>query len=147
MPSLEYRVLDENRGNPVIHYFTDITLQEIALRSAVDYLVADGKVLEKIHVAFAPLSYVIYCEISDNDNPNESSPIKLVHNGYSLEIRQYIDDNSAYPLLKSLEVQDELLNLLICDYISIDGIKWLRSSSELDQDRNVYVLYVKDPNN
>ncbi|NLI92544.1 MAG: hypothetical protein GX434_10170 [Peptococcaceae bacterium] len=71
--------------------YPEITLKEIALRSIVDYLVIDGKVLEKTSAAFEPSTYVVYCEVSDNDSPNESVSVGLLHGSKLLEIRQYRD--------------------------------------------------------
>lgn len=63
----------------------------------------------------------------------------------SYEIRHFIEDAEQYPLLFTYELKEskEVLLYLQSDFFIWSGKEWEKTSSEIDEDRKIYVLYAK----
>jgi hypothetical protein len=142
---LEYRLLDEIQGYPVLYYYDFIKPEEIAARFACDYFVKEGIVYEKTSCAIEPGLNVIYVEIAADETVFSGNPRSSVGMGFIvLELREY-RELEIHPLIITIECPNliELLLYLQSDYITISGVEWEKSSTEIDEERQVYVLYLK----
>ncbi len=143
MPRLEYRLLDKDNDYPLLYYYEDIPAAEIAVRFNADYLIKDGEVLEKTSNAVEPPNYVIYTAKASHEflftSPTGEYQYALV------EIREYNDYSSSYPIITTVDVADlsQLIILFSSHYITVLDEEWEKVSSEIDEDRKVYVLYVQ----
>lgn len=146
MPRLEYRQLNEAQGYPVLYVYDDIDAGEIAARFACDYFVKDRLVYEKTSCAIGAEAYIIYvlhddeAEVFDTGNKDYTTTPHV-----RMELRQYAERASFYPLVQVFEFKTNLeaaLNLQ-CDYLCWLGKEWRKSSTEIDEDRKVYVYYAE----
>lgn len=146
MARLEYRLFDETGQFPVLYRYPEIRLQEISLRFSCDYYVKDSKVYEKTSCAIEENAAVIYVKPSPEGQagifpPKGSSGQAVI----TLEVREYREGDIQYPLLHTfhfIETMDALLHLQ-CDYLELDGREWMKTSTEIDEDREVYVYYAQ----
>lgn len=146
MARLEYRLLDETRGFPVLYYYDFIDKDEVSLRFACDYLVKDRCVYEKTSCAIEGNKYVIYVRVAEEEQVVE--PGSVLHGlwgGIRIELREYREGTAHYPLVHVFEFQDDddaLLHLQ-SDYLFANGREWAKTSAEVDEDRKVYVYYAQ----
>lgn len=147
MARLEYRLLDETRGFPVLYYYESIDPDEVALRFACDYFIKGQVVYEKTSCAVETGCYVIYVQSAEDEyvvDPHieeNSYPWK----GIRLEVREYKEDTEFYPLVHTYEFPDEntVLLHLQSDYLYLFGREWGKTSTEIDENRKVYVYYAQ----
>ena len=140
---LEYRLLDKSKGYPTLYHYERISREEISVRFQCDYFIKDGIVYEKTSTALEPLLlYVIYVQRSV-DETAKSYP--TVHQGHILvEIREYLEHTSEYPLITSLQFTDymDLILHLQANYLTMSGLEYEKTSTEIDEDSKRYVIYV-----
>ncbi|HBS57774.1 MAG TPA: hypothetical protein DEA44_00735 [Firmicutes bacterium] len=146
MPRLEYRQLNEAQGHPVLYVYDDIDAGEIAARFACDYFVKDRLVYEKTSCAIEMEAYVIYvlhdgeAEVFDTGNKDYAAIPRV-----RMELRQYAETAAFYPVRHVFEFNTNLeaaLNLQ-GDFLWWMGKEWRKSSTEIDEDRKVYVYYAE----
>jgi hypothetical protein len=146
MARLEYRLLDEANGYPVLYYYDHIDKDEITLRFACDYFVKGHLVYEKTSCAVEADRYVIYVQRS-----REEQAIDFTHTAAArwgsirMELREYRDGTHDYPLVHTYYFKDDddaVLHLL-SDFLYWKGCEWEKTSTEVDEDRQVYVYYAR----
>ncbi|GAA4717072.1 hypothetical protein [Brevibacillus fulvus] len=146
MARLEYRLLDEQKQYPVLYYYNSIDNMEMAMRFACDYLVKDHRVYEKMSCAMEQDVGVIYVKISSEEQAVDYWNTAANRWGQTqIELRHFREGTVHYPLLHTHYFRDEkeaLLHLL-SDYLYWDGQEWEKTSAEIDEDREVYILYVR----
>jgi len=146
MAQLEYRLFDEEKGFPAIYHYDSIPKDEIVMRFLCDYLVKDGVVYEKTSNAIEMNLYVIYVKLADDETPILMNRRSKVGMGFIvLEIREYLEDTKEYPIIQNLELSTLTDIALVgqCNYLLIEGVEWEKTSLEVDEDRQTYVLYAK----
>lgn len=72
MARLEYRLLDEAKGYPVLYVYEGISHGEVAARFICDRFVKEGAVYERTSCAIEPDGFVIYVQ-SDSKGSNVAS--------------------------------------------------------------------------
>lgn len=147
MPKLEYRLFDQANGYPAIYYYDVIPREEIAVRFFCDYFIKAGKVYEKTSAAIEEPIHVIYVKECEDEFANNPKPVGLIGGYVILEVREYREDTENYRLIQTLEFSDllELLLYVQSNYIVLNDVEWERTSTEIDEDRKVYVMYVMKP--
>jgi hypothetical protein len=146
MARLEYRLLDETRGYPVLFYYDHIDRDEISLRFACDYLVKGHVVYEKTSCAVEPGCYVIYVKHSTDEQAVDYAQTAAARWGsIQLELREYKEGTAVYPLVHTyyFKDDDDALLHLQSDYLLLNGREWEKTSAEVDEDRRVYIYYAK----
>ncbi|MFC4769249.1 hypothetical protein [Effusibacillus consociatus] len=146
MARLEYRLLDEARGFPVLYYYDMIDKDEISLRFACDYFVKDKIVFEKASCAIELPNYVIYVRPDEDEQVVDPGVLSAPRwGGIRMEVREFREGTSFYPVIHTYEFRDDddaLLHLQ-SDFLYLYGKEWLKTSTEVDEDRKVYVIYAK----
>lgn len=137
---LEYRLQKLNDYYEAIYHYPDIDLPQILARRACEFFIKDGVTYKQLFSAIEGELFVIYVEVF------EQKPIEQqlhTQDGIRLEIR-LLNSRQNYPLVTSEYVSNHLDVLSVIDnmYTYMDGKEWERDSAEIDEDRNVYVLYV-----
>lgn len=146
MAQLEYRLLDEVKGFPALYHYESISKEEVLMRFRCDYLVKDGVVYEKTSNALESTVYIIYVKRVDDEVPYLS--LAQPHDGRGLivlEVREYMEDVSEYPILMTLKF-DTLLDAALfaqCHYFMAENQEWEQTSVEVDEDRKTYVIYAQ----
>jgi hypothetical protein len=146
LPRLEYRMLDEVNGYPVLYSYEDLDTGEIASRFACDKFIKDGIAYEKTSCAIEPMVYVIYVqEIGKDEGSEGDGNVSAVSRGVRLEVRQDGDSPSPGLMIQNLEFADsmDIILHLESDYLYWMGGEWLKTMTVLDEDRKVYVCYAK----
>jgi hypothetical protein len=144
MAKLEYRLLDEQNGFPVLYYYENIEKNEILMRFSCDYFVKERTVYMKTSCAVEGDIYVIYVERADDEHVVDSTLHPLAHQaGIRLELREYKEDMAVYPLLHTYEIKnaEDVLLYLNANFLYLGGREWEKTSTEVDEDRQVYVFY------
>ncbi len=146
MARLEYRLLDEANGYPVLFYYDRIDKDEVSLRFACDYLVKGHVVYEKTSCAIEQGTYVIYVRHSTEETAVDYAERPSVRWGsIQIEMREYRENTRLYPLVHTLSFKDDddaLLHLQ-SDYLYLNGREWEKTSAEVDEDRQVYIFYAR----
>lgn len=146
MPRLEYRLFDEQRGFPLLVEYNFIDKDEVSLRFACDYFVKDGVVYEKTSCAIEPRTYVIYVTVAEGEQASANrTDMPDLRGGIRIELREYSESASYYPVVHLFRFQDDddALLYLQSDYLEWNGVEWAKTSAEVDEDRKVYVYYAK----
>jgi hypothetical protein len=146
MARLEYRLLDEARGYPVIFYYNQIDKDEISLRFACDYLVKGHVVYEKTSCAVEPGCYVIYVKHSTEEQAVDYVNTAAKRWGsIQIELREYKEGTNKYPLIQTyyFKDDDDALLYLQSDYLMHNGREWEKTSAEVDEDRQLYIIYAQ----
>lgn len=147
MAKLEYRLLSEVEGYPILYYYENIDYSEIAARLACDYFVKDAVTYEKTSGAREITTYIIYvkkAEVQDNSLPQPPNTSNILR----LELRQFLENSSYYPEVAVFEPKNNLDALLYLqsDFLYWLGQEWQKTSAELDEDRKVYIVYATPMN-
>lgn len=149
MITLEYRLNDEEKGFPAIYHYSTIPKEELSLRLLCDYFTKDQKVYEKDSVALEDdFLYIIYVmELQAEVQPEAPIyPSQTSGLGYIvLELREYLDGKTIFPLIKTSEFNtlQDLLNYTLINNVTFNGFNWEKTSLEIDEDRKVYILYLR----
>lgn len=146
MVRLEYRLLDPERGYPVLYYYDSIDKDEVSLRFACDYLVKERTVYEKTSAAIERDTYVIYVRHAPDEKAVAyPDAVPLRWGRVQLEVREYREETEHYPLIHTyqfLDDEDALLHLQ-ADFLYLQDQEWEKTSTEVDEDRRVYVYYAQ----
>lgn len=149
MAYLEYRLIDKNGEFPVLCYYERIDRDEIALRFTCDYFVQDGIVYVQEQTATEGRNnYVIYVRRDDEEQPLKNAS---KNNGYwaniKVELRHYKGEEvTEHPLIQFTDFNDDdnaILYLLSTLYYA-NNKEWRKTSTEVDEDRRTYVVYVEE---
>lgn len=146
MARLEYRLLDEANGYPVLFYYDRIDKEEVSLRFACDYLVKGHVVYENTSCAIEQGTYVIYVRHSTEETAVDYAERPSVRWGsIQIEMREYRENTRLYPLVHtfSFKDDDDALLHLQSDYLYLNGREWEKTSAEVDEDRQVYIFYAR----
>ncbi|MED1796100.1 hypothetical protein EDM59_24850 [Brevibacillus nitrificans] len=146
MARLEYRLLDEANGYPVLFYYERIDKDEVSLRFACDYLVKGHVVYEKTSCAVEPSCYVVYVKRSTEEQAVDYAHTASARWGsIQIELRHFREGTTTYPLVHTFYCKDDddALLYLQSDYLMHDGQEWEKTSAEVDEDRRVYVYYAQ----
>ncbi len=143
MARLEYRLVDTEQAFPLLYYYDDIHITEIAARFACDYFVKAGITYEKTSCASLPPTYTVYVKKTDQQDWMDNPPYMKSGEGLKLELRQFLEHSSYFPEIHVFEIKQnvELLLLLQSDYLYWLGQEWEKTSTEIDEDRKRYVYY------
>ncbi|MBA4495345.1 hypothetical protein ACFO25_01025 [Paenactinomyces guangxiensis] len=146
MARLEYRLLDEANGFPLLYTYENISKEEIALRFACDYFVKDHKVFEKTSCAVESLTHIIYVVRNYEEKVTEPG-IRFAPQwkGIRMEVRHLQEETNQYPIIHTYhfhQYQDALLYLM-SHFLYFDGKEWEKTSTEVDENRKVYVCYAQ----
>lgn len=146
MPRLEYRLLDEGKGYPVLYNYDMIDKDEISLRFACDYFVKERVVYEKKSCALELPTYIIYVARALDEHVVDPGVLASPRwAGIRLEVREYRDNTEHYPVIHTFDFRDDddaLLHLQ-SDFLYLYGREWQKTSTEVDEDRKVYVFYAQ----
>jgi hypothetical protein len=146
LPRLEYRLLDEEKGYPVLYYYDGIDKEEISLRFACDYFVKDQHVYEKTSCAVEDGTYVIYIRRAEDEKVLDDQLVFAPDwRGIRLEVRHFREGTAHYPVVHTFYFhsdEDALLHLQ-SDLFYIGGREWQKTSAEVDENRKVYVIYAE----
>ncbi len=144
MAKLEYRLLDEDGGYPVLYSYDGIDSGEIAARFLCDKFIKNGQVYTKTSAAIEPLTYVVYLEPA-SPAENAGTPVPAAGPGVLLEIRQDWEGDNPGLIIESRQLTDaiDIVLHLGSDYFFWLGDEWLKTMTVLDEDRQAYVLYAK----
>ncbi|HEU4965484.1 MAG TPA: hypothetical protein VFV52_16790 [Bacilli bacterium] len=145
MARLEYRILDENRGFPILYYYESIGQDEILMRFCCDYFVKDGIVFEKTSCSVEMNACIIYVLPAEEEQVVETEAVRNPHHKIRLELREFQEDTAHYPILHTFEFPEPLEALLHLqsDRLFHNGRTWVKTSTEIDEDRKAYVYYAQ----
>lgn len=145
MAQLEYRLLDEEKGFPALFGYERIPKEEVVARCLCDYFIKEGIVYELTSSAKEELLQVIYVKEVE-EKPNPQMPGQISGMGYILlELREFQEDAESYPVMKTLKFGNlqDLLIYAVSQYIDFQESEWEKTSFEIDEDRQVFSLYLK----
>ncbi|OXS60841.1 hypothetical protein B0G93_107122 [Bacillus sp. V-88] len=140
-PILEYRLRKGNDTFEAIYHYRDIELEQILARRECEFFVKEGITYRQLSSAIEGDLFIIYVETYEEEPLND--PL-FPPEGLVLEIRE-LNQRKNNPILK-IEHHDyhlDILSVIGSVYYYIDEVEWERDSAEIDEDRYVYILYVK----
>jgi hypothetical protein len=136
---LEYRLQKGKEHFVPIYHYPEIELEQILTRRECEFFVKDGVTYKQLSSAIEGDLFIIYLEIY------EESPIEkeVSQEGIKLEIRE-LNSLRDHPLITSdyLTNHMDVLSMIGSVYTYYHGKEWKRDSAEIDEDRQVYTLYV-----
>lgn len=138
---LEYRLQRNSDKFEPIFYYSHIDLPQILARRECEFFIKEGKTFKQLSSAIEGKLFVIYVELY------EEAPIEMekdIHTGIKLEYRE-LNASNNHPLITFEYMKNHLdiLSIVGSIYTYIEEEEWERDSAEIDEDRGVYVLYVK----
>ncbi|AHF06223.1 hypothetical protein [Desulfitobacterium metallireducens] len=145
MAQLEYRLLDEENGFPALYGYEQIQKEEIIARCLCDYFIKEGIVYELTSSAKEESLQVIYVKKVE-DKPHPQTPGQIKGMGFILlELREFQEEADSYPIMKTLEFgnMQDLLLYAVSLYINFQDSEWEKTSFEIDEDREIFCLYLK----
>lgn len=142
MARLEYRLL-HNPAEMICHY-DPISIDELLVRNDSDWFIRGGTIYERHRTEEEDGLHLIYV-IPTDTSIEQSEPEIVQEAGFVVEIRQFANDATDYPLLhvKHCSSLLEVLLLLQTETIKLNGRKWSKTSFELDEDRKMFVYYAR----
>ena len=144
MERLEYHLLENEEKISVLYTYPSISRAEILMRFACDYFVKGKDVFERIQAEANPPVHKIYVRRSVEENGlDDRVRFGPAWEGIRIELRHFHDDWSCSPLVCRYhfhEPQAALLHLLGSLYPA-KGQVWEKTSTEIDENRYVYVIY------
>ncbi|RAL24532.1 hypothetical protein [Thermoflavimicrobium daqui] len=150
MARLEYRLLDEEKGFPIISFYSQISKEEVLLRFACDYFVQDHKSYEVTSCAIEEGVYIIYVRV-DPEKKIVDSQLTFMPNwdGIRIELRHYQRGVKEDKLVHRFHFHDwqEALAHLLSNFLYLEEVEWERVVSEIDENRKVYVYYARPTSN
>lgn len=146
MPRFEYRLNDAAQKFPVLYYYESMNELEVAMRMACDYFVKAGKIYLKAASSLVPQGVVVYVDDAGDDSAETANAETASRPaGITLEVREYREGALSYPLVQQLGFAGLLpvLPYFLADRLTLLGQEWEKTSTEIDEDRQVYVYYSK----
>ncbi|PGT84685.1 hypothetical protein [Bacillus sp. AFS040349] len=137
---LEYRLNDERNGYPALYHYEFSDPYEIYCRRLCDFFIKGKKVYQKTSASLEDEYYVIYLE-EDTDEYVFDQADRYSH--VTLEVRDF-KEFSESPLIFTYDLysHEEALSLIGNDYLWIQNEEYEKISTEIDEDRSTYVLYM-----
>lgn len=137
---LEYRLNDEHHHYPAIYHYHSLHRHEVLCRKMCDYFVKDGEVYKKTSSAKEKDVHVIYVEKVLDEQPFQNTK---TYEHVTLEIR-LLKETEPSPLLFTYHVSshEEASDYFGNDYFQFGEYEYELVSTEIDEDRSTYVLYV-----
>lgn len=140
--SLQYRLMtDDDNFEPLFHY-ESIELDQALARRECEFFVKEGITYKQTSSAIEDSLTVIYVKTYDTA---EKEKIEFqLDGGLLLEIREW-KANGEHPIIKkqTFHHHAEVLHHIGSVYLYINNEEWERDSAEIDEDRLVFVLYMK----
>lgn len=139
---LEYRLLNFRDEYEPLYHYKNIELEQVLARRECEFFIKEGATYKQESSAFEENKHIIYVK-KFKEEPKEAED-EAAKGSIKLEIRE-LNDLRQYPLLESkyFSTHLDVLSYIGTIYIYINGEEWERDSAEIDEDRLVYVLYVK----
>ncbi|WP_127583648.1 hypothetical protein [Paenibacillus koleovorans] len=144
MARLEYRLDDAEHGFPLLYFYDFIDKDEVSLRFACDYFVKDRVVYEKKVCSVESNKYILYVALASDEHAWEGAgEVDPYWGGIRIELREFREGTDRYPVVHRYEFQDndDALLILQSDRLTLQGRVWENTSTEVDEDRKVYVYY------
>lgn len=151
MPKLIVHRYLANSSTVAIDEYHNITLEEIILRFSSEYWVKGNRVYQRINCSWDEEETVAMVDLEE-DVEEDVLDSRIVFaptwEGIRIEVRHYfeeIEEGKEYPLIDRLQFVDphQAMVVLMCDHIFLKKKKWIIVSTEVDENRKVYVLYVQ----
>ncbi len=138
---LEYRLQKEKDKFEPIFYYTNIDLPQILTRRECEFFIKEGKTYQQLSSAIEDGLFVIYVKLYEETPMDMNEPF---NEGIKLEFRE-LNAYKHHPLITFEYMVNHLdiLSIIGSIYTYIEDKEWERDSAEIDEDRGVYVLYVK----
>ncbi|WP_044641279.1 hypothetical protein [Risungbinella massiliensis] len=147
---LEYRLLTaDDEEYPVLSHYKGIKLEEILLRLHCDYWVRDRNVYQLRSTSMEKECYVIYVELDEEESGED--PVYVFEqswNGIKVEFRHFHEGQKEHPIVKEYiytDPKDALLHLA-SDFYQLGETEWVKTSSEVDENRKTYIYYAEPTN-
>lgn len=144
MYSLQYRLLDEGRGFPLLFDY-NVEIDELIARMSCQYLVKDDKEYKAVSNATESNGVnVIYV----SEGTNRLFATERFYDGIGFEVREWKNDANTDVLhVKQFNTHYDALPILHSDYIYIPQggrqAEFELDSLEIDEVRRCYVYYGK----
>jgi hypothetical protein len=137
---LEYRLQKGKEDYVSIYHYPEIELEQILTRRECEFFVKEGVTYKQLSSAIEGNLFIIYLEIYEESPIEKERPSQP---GIRLEIRE-LNHINGHPLITSdyLTNHMDVLSMIGSVYTYDQGKEWERDSAEIDEDRQVYVLYV-----
>jgi hypothetical protein len=135
---LEYRLTDET----AIFYYDQLSLTEIEIRKRCDFFIKD-KVVYTIEDLYAEPGFDIIYVAPDEEEVSYSTERKEGLDT-AVELREFKGEEIIFhPIVAEFNMasMEEVLVFIQKESVENGGIRYTRSSLELDEDRNTLVYY------
>lgn len=138
---LEYRLNDEKNGYPLLYIIHEIDKPQLFVRKNCEYFVLEGRIYEAISTAIEMDCFVIYVEPVIDEFPYPDAPTKRP---LGIEVRLFVENGERHEIhfIDCFDHEDVMCHL-DNTYFYFNKKEYERTSSEIDQDRRIYVLYVQ----
>ncbi|MBH8583530.1 hypothetical protein L2649_10175 [Thermoactinomyces vulgaris] len=144
MEKLEYHLMEDGEEISVLYEYPSVSKEEVMMRFACDYFVRGKDVFECVHIQADPPVHKIYVKRSEEEKVlDDRLRFSPTWQGIRMEVRHFDARWSGYPVVHCYQfhhAQDALLRLLGSLHY-IDGQWWKTTSTEVDENRYVYVIY------
>ncbi|TYR81654.1 hypothetical protein FZC66_07425 [Priestia megaterium] len=139
---LEYRLLKVNDTYVSLYHYESIELDEILARRECEFFVKEGVTYKQRSSAIEDDIYIIYVDEYEYAPKQEKEGVS---DYLTVEIREF-NSYRDYPLveIKTFGTHLEVLSYIGAVYTYHNQKEWERDSAEIDEDRQVYVLYVQE---
>lgn len=138
---LEYRLSDDSSLYPAIYHYSQLDSSEFFCRRICDFFIKNRKIYRKTSSSREQDLFVIYLEEEMEEVLFEHAPH---YSHVTLEIRLFSEEEESR-LMETLQLEshDEVLEYIGNDFIQFGEYEFEKVSTEIDEDRSAYVLYVK----
>ncbi|SFS33144.1 hypothetical protein [Marininema halotolerans] len=146
MIQLEYRLYDKIKSHPLLYTYENVDEEEVSARMVCDWFIKENQVFERMTVEMAPPRCIIYVRAAvEEEVINREVLTHPEWQGMRLEVRQFKETAMIYPLIETIHfTRTSSLRLYIqSDYVFLQDQKWEKTSAEIDENRRVFVLYVR----
>lgn len=128
----------------ILFYRNYVSKEELSARLLTDYIVVNDKVYENVGSDIRGNDYQIQIEEVEGEQPYGDNNVKW--NYKRLEYREYKDEPKQRKIINefNIETSREFLPLLLLFKPTINNKIYKRCASEIDDDREVYVVYYID---
>ena len=144
MERLEYHLIEDGENISILYDYPSISKEETLMRFACDYFVRGKDVFECVHVQADPPVHKIFVKRSEEETVlDDWLRFSPTWQGIRIELRHFDEKWSNYPLVHRYQfhhAQDALLHFLSSLH-QVDGQLWETTSTEVDENRYVYVIY------
>ncbi len=140
---LEYRISrDTDEWYPLLHY-TNLAKDEIIARKGCHYYVRESIIYKKLSSAIEADRHVVYLEKEEDEAAFRTA--SKYEGQVCVEVRDYKEYTES-PLLYVYHCHHHLdaLDYLFSDFLLLFRKEWQIISTEMDDDRKVYVMYANE---